>query len=164
MAGWTAGAAKLWADFYDENVTLQEAETDGYLESVYSKLEGQAAKLALVIHMMRWTEDPSLSSTVIEAESMRMGIELTRWCRREIKRIYMISNQALKSDEEEKVLEFVANMEEASLRNIKRTPLRGMSSDQVNQIIDGLVKKGHLLEVTQQQEGKGRPTQSFRVS
>jgi hypothetical protein len=99
-----------------------------------------------------------------EPASMKMAIELTKWFRLEIKRIYMISNQAQKSDEEEKVLEFVANKDEASLREINRTPLRGMSSDRVNQIIDGLVKKGHLVEVTQQQEGKGRPTQSFRVS
>ena len=45
VVGWTADAAALWASFFDENVTMQERETDGYLESVYSKLEGQAAKL-----------------------------------------------------------------------------------------------------------------------
>ena len=63
VVGWTDDAGCLWQAFYNENVTMQERETDGYLESVYSKLEGQAATLSLIIQMLRWTEDQSLSTT-----------------------------------------------------------------------------------------------------
>jgi ferredoxin len=164
IVGWTADAAVLWGAFYDENVTLQERESDGYLESLYSKLEGQAAKLALVIQMVRWTEDQSLSNTEIDADSMRMTIELTRWFRRESRRVYLILNQDRRSDEEETVYEYVASHEDVSVRDLQRNLLREKSSDHVEQIVEGLVKKGRLKELSMKQQGRGRRARRFNAS
>ncbi len=164
VVGWTAEAAILWGAFFDENVTLQEREIDGYLESVYSKLEGQAAKLSLVIQMLRWTEDQSLSNTEIDSDSMRMAIELTRWFRRESKRVYLISNQARQSDEEEAVHEYVASHEDVSVRDLQRNLLRGKSSDHVEGIVERLVKNGLLKELAMKQEGRGRRARRYNAT
>ena len=164
VVGWTAEAAILWGAFFDENVTLQERETDGYLESVYSKLEGQAAKLALVIQIMRWTEDQSLSNTEIDADSMRMAIELTKWFRRESKRVYLISNQARRSDEEETVYEYIAIHPETTVRDLQRNLLRGKPSDHVEGIVEGLVKKGRLEKVALKQQGRGRRARRYNAT
>ena len=114
--------------------------------------------------MLRWTEDQSLSNTEIDAESMRMAIELTKWFRREIRRVYLISNQARQSDEEEKVFEYVASHPEASVRDLQRNPLQGKSSDYVEKVVKSLVKKGRLEEVAKRKEGRGRRAQTFKVS
>lgn len=164
VVGWTAEAAVLWGAFFDENVTLQERETDGYLESVYSKLEGQAAKLALVIQMLRWTEDQSLSNTEIDSDSMLMAIELTRWFRRESKRVYLISNQDRRSDEEEAVHEYVASHEDVSVRDLQRKLLRGKSSDHVEGIVERLVKNGRLKELAMKQVGRGRRARRYNAT
>ena len=162
IVGWTADAALLWGEFFNENVTLQERETDGYLESVYSKLEGQAARLALVVQIMRWTEDQSLSHTEIDADSMRMAIELTKWFRQEATRIYRISNQARRSDEEEKIYEYVASHPDVSVRDIRRNLLREKSPDYVEDVVKGLVTKGRIQETVV--KGKGRPSRVLSVS
>jgi len=162
VVGWTDDAAILWQAFFDQNVALQERETDGYLESVYSKLEGQAAKLSLVIQMLRWTEDQSHSNTEIDANSMGMAIELTRWFRQESKRVYLISNQARRSDEEETVYEYAASHEEVSVRDLQRNLLRGESAHHVEEVVKRLVKKGRMKEVVL--KGKGRPSRVYSLS
>jgi len=143
---------------------MQERETDGYLESVYSKLEGQAAKLALVIQMLRWTADQSLSNTDIDAESMGMAIELTRWFRRESKRVYLILNQDRRSDEEETVYEYVVSHPETRVRDLQRNLLRGKSSDHIEEIIKGLVMKGRLKKLALKQQGRGRRAQRYNAT
>jgi ferredoxin len=161
VVGWTSDAADLWASFFDENVTMQERESDGYLESVYSKLEGQAARIALVIQMMRWTEDPSLSCTEIDATSMGMAIELTVWFRRESKRIYLIAHQDRQTNEEEKVYDYVASHPESAARDLQRNPLRGKSSDYVEKVVRKLVNKGRIKEL--ERKGKGRSARVYLV-
>ena len=109
--------------------------------------------------MLRWTEDQSLSNTEIDADSMRMAIELTKWFRWEIKRVYLISNQARQSDNEEKVFEYVASHPEASARDLQRNPLRGKPSGYVDDVVKSLVKKGRVEEVVL--KGKGRPSRMY---
>jgi len=98
----------------------------------------------------------------IDAESMGMAIELTKWFRRESKRVYLISNQARQSDEEEKVYEYLAIHPETTVRDLQRNLLRGKSSDYVEEIIKRLVKKGRVTEVVL--KGKGRPSRVYSVS
>jgi hypothetical protein len=93
-----------------------------------------------------------------------MAIELTRWFRREAKRVYLISNQARRSDEEEKVYEYVASHQGASVRELQRNPLQGKSSGFVEEVVKHLVRQGRLEEVIQEREGKGRPTRTYKVS
>ena len=93
-----------------------------------------------------------------------MAIELAKWLRREAKRSYRIAQQARRSDEEEKIYEYVASHEQASVRDLQRTLLRGKSSDYVEDLVKRLVKKGRLEEVVQRQEGRGRRARRYRVS
>jgi hypothetical protein len=64
-----------------------------------------------------------------------MAVELTKWFRRETKRICVISNQACLSDEEEKVFGYVASHKEASVCDLCRNLLRGKSSDWVEEVV-----------------------------
>ncbi len=58
------------------------------LEAAWSKLEGYAARLALVLHLARWATDPRVSLNHIDADSMAAGIDLARWFGREARRVY----------------------------------------------------------------------------
>ena len=113
---------------------------------------------------MRWTEDQSLSNTEIDADSMRMAIELTKWFRRESKRVYLISNQARRSDEEETVYEYIAIHPETTVRDLQRNLLRGKPSDHVEGIVEGLVKKGRLKELALKQQGRGRRARRYNAT
>jgi hypothetical protein len=72
-------AKKEWVDFYnahaDEQATLSED-----LAAAWSKLEGYAARLALIIQLVRWASgDPKARFDAVDRESVIAGIALTRW-------------------------------------------------------------------------------------
>ena len=60
------------------------------LRSAYSKLEGGAARLALIIHCLRWAagELDNESLLVMDQQSMIAGIRLSDWFLEESRRIY----------------------------------------------------------------------------
>ncbi len=103
-----------------------------------------------------------MSSTEIDADSMRMAIELTKWFRQESKRIYLISNHARKSDEEEKIYDYIASHPDVSVRDLQRSILRSKPSNYVEDVLRQLVKKGRLAEVVQ--KGKGRSSTVYMVN
>jgi hypothetical protein len=75
-----------WIGFYDEHNEKQEALM-GPLASAYAKLEGGAARLALVVQLVRWAADAA-EGGAIDGDSMRAGIALARWFRYEAERVY----------------------------------------------------------------------------
>ena len=82
----TADAKKLWVRFYDEHAA-EHAELSGDLSAAWSKLEGYAARLALVIQCCRWAADDT-DGKAIDAQSMKAGIALSRWFGAETRRVY----------------------------------------------------------------------------
>ena len=79
-------AKQRFVQFYNEWARLQ-ADAEGDLASVYSKLEAYAARFALihsvVTHVTKGTADSQ-----VEAESVEAAVELVRWFAAETRRIY----------------------------------------------------------------------------
>ncbi len=82
-------AQKIWREFFDEH-GAEQAELTGAAAALWSKAEGYAARLGLVIHMVRVVTDDTgtVSPDSVDAESLRMAIRLTRWLGRETLRVY----------------------------------------------------------------------------
>src|SRR5262249_43632546 len=95
----TADAKAMWIAFYNEHAQ-EQAELTGDLAAAWSKLEGYAARLALVVHLARWAgaalggEQPG----DVDAKAIASGIALSRWFGQETQRVYA----ALSESEEEK--------------------------------------------------------------
>jgi hypothetical protein len=62
------------------------------LAATWSKLEGYAFRLALVLHMARWAADESerLPRITIGPESIQAGVQLARWFAGEARRIHQL--------------------------------------------------------------------------
>lgn len=62
------------------------------LAATWSKLEGYAFRLALVLHMARWAADETerLSRITIGPESIQAGVKLARWFAGEARRIHQL--------------------------------------------------------------------------
>lgn len=62
------------------------------LAATWSKLEGYAFRLALVLHMARWAADETerLQRITIGAESIQAGVQLARWFAGEARRIHQL--------------------------------------------------------------------------
>src|SRR5262249_6807073 len=77
-------ARRLWVDFF--NFWAQEqSQADGDLAAAFSKLEGYAARIALVCQLAMDSE-----SVEVGPVAMRSGITLARWFAREAERRYAI--------------------------------------------------------------------------
>lgn len=85
-------AKGVWIDFYNEHAAAME-KTTGKLAAAYAKLEAYAARFALVFTMIKAVVDADnmiSANNVVDADSMISGVELVRWFRHEVERVYAI--------------------------------------------------------------------------
>jgi hypothetical protein len=94
----SADAKRIWIDFFNEHGNEQAALT-GDLAAAWAKIEGYAARLALIIHYLKWAVGEAADDPSIDAESMSAGIELARWFGNEAKRTYEVLRES--DDEQE---------------------------------------------------------------
>jgi len=85
----TAKGKRAWIAFYNEH-NAEAADLCGDLAAAWSKLEGYAARFALVHHLIRQVsgEDVGDDSGGIDAVSIAAGVKLSRWFAHEAKRVY----------------------------------------------------------------------------
>lgn len=83
-------AKKLFIEFFNRHGEVQDETSDGRLAAAYSKLEEIAARLALIFHYIRWSDDdPTLTDPDhIGVEDIRAAITITEWLIHETERVY----------------------------------------------------------------------------
>lgn len=124
-------AKAVWVEFYNEH-NRQQIDLMGDISAAWSKLEGYAARFALVVHMARWaTQDPTLESDrTVDAMSIEAGITLSRWFGCEAKRIYAMIDE---SEEQTEIRQWVEKIQrmggEVSLREWQRTQSHPSAKD-----------------------------------
>lgn len=80
-------AERAWASYFDD-LNAEMVLADERTRAMLSKLEGGAARLALVIHLGRWASGEPVNETRIDGQSMARGIELARWFAEQARRLY----------------------------------------------------------------------------
>src|SRR5690606_31005200 len=81
----TDGAKMLWVSFFDAHAR-EQADLEGDLSAAWSKLEGYAARLALVVHCIRQAAGEAVDPWQCDEVSMQAGIALAKWFGNETKR------------------------------------------------------------------------------
>jgi hypothetical protein len=138
----TPAARQVWIRFYNEHGKEQE-ELSGDLAATWSKLEGYAARLALVVHLVRWAagdtrlQDPN----GIDEQSILSGISLSRWFGTEAKRFYC----QLHEDPERKEVRLIRERlvswgGYATPRDLQRS--LHIPSKTIKAVLDGMVADG----------------------
>ena len=81
-------AKRVWIDFYNDSAERQEALNEE-LRAHAAKLVGYAARLALVVHVVRQvTRDRTLRyASTIDGSSVQSATELVEWFGREARRV-----------------------------------------------------------------------------
>jgi hypothetical protein len=102
----TAEAKELWIKFYDAHAK-EQAELTGDLCAAWSKLEGYAARIALVIHFVRWAANDPTVGEFIDEKSIAAGIELSQWFGNETRRVYAVLAQSEDDEEQQRQVEIV---------------------------------------------------------
>ncbi len=104
----TPEARSAYVDFFNEH-NEQAVSLDGGLAATWSKLEETAARLALIVHLVRSVvDDPTLlSRDEVDAESMTAGIAMARWFGREAKRVYALLTESEDEKRDRELVEWI---------------------------------------------------------
>ena len=144
LIDWSTDAKNLYVEFYDEH--NHECRTlPKNLKSVWSKLEGCAARLALVIYCAKEAEGGSDARGEVDMDSMAAGIRLARWFGNEARRVYAMfaadgQNEATKQEQLSRMIEKVGG--EATVRDSQRSSSLYADAVEWKEAVDDLARVG----------------------
>jgi hypothetical protein len=150
-------ASDLWGSFYN-SLNADMAGKDERARAMLSKLEGGAARLALVIHLGRVAGGEHASADVIDGESMRRGIELANWFYREAERTYLRLAEGDDDRESRQLLDLVRRKgSSVSGRELVQSSRSFKTVKDAEAALSRLVEAGHGKWVYLPQCGPGAP-------
>jgi hypothetical protein len=150
-------ASQLWANFYN-SLNADMAGQDERARAMMSKIECAAARLALVIHLGRVASGEHASAEVIDGESMRRGIELANWFRREAERVYARLAEGDDDREARQLLDIVRRRGcSVSGRELVQSSRKFKTVKDAEAALSRLVDAGHGKWVYLPQCGPGAP-------
>ncbi|MCA9266588.1 MAG: DUF3987 domain-containing protein, partial [Planctomycetales bacterium] len=163
IVGLTPDAKEAWKEYYNRHAEEQN-NLSGELSAAWSKLEEYAARLALVIHYVRWAAyDPGLTDPdFVDADSMRAGIELAEWFKRETRRVYALLSESDEERRQRTLVEWITRKGEAvTVRETQQGNRRFATSGEAEAALNELVKKGYGFWEPSPSGKRGQPTRRF---
>jgi hypothetical protein len=162
----TPDAERVWGVYFNDlNATVDLS--DEHTRSMLSKLEGGAARLALVVQLGRWASGESVDPARIDAESMTRGVTLARWFTAEASRVYAMMNESEGDRADRDLVNFIkrkgVSVTKRDLMQAyrKRFPTAGDAQD----ALDGLVADGlGIWEYPKPSPAGGHPEARFVLS
>jgi hypothetical protein len=157
-----------WIAFYNEHGAEMRGLGDERLGSAWSKLEGTAARLALLDHCVRAAaqDETLLDAAAVDAASIEAAIRLVTWFKYETRRIYGRLAESEDTRDTRKVLEYVRERRGSTkVREMTRAGVCGGDTARVTAVLERLVKAGMgtWREIATTKHG-GRPTRVFELN
>lgn len=137
-------AKAAWVRFVNEH-GADQAERVGDEAAAWAKLEGYAARLALVIHLTRVAAgDPSLlDPELVDAESIAAGVALVRWFAHEVERVYSVLSGDEDARERSRIADWIAGKGGVvTVRELSRGPREYRDAEKAKAALEGLVAAG----------------------
>jgi hypothetical protein len=154
-----ADGKAAWVRFYNEHAN-EQTELSGDLSAAWSKLEGYAARLALVVHLTRCAAcDATLANaSQVDEASIAAGIGLARWFGAEARRVYAILAETDEDREHRLLVELIERMGgNVSARELVQRSRKFKTVAAAETVLSGLVEVGTGSWVTPEQRGRGGP-------
>lgn len=162
----TRDAKAAWVKFYNSHAGEQE-ELTGDLAAGWSKLEQIPARLALVVHFVRWAAgDPTLASAdKIDAGTMVAAITLAEWFKHETRRVYALLAEGDDTREQRELVELIDRKGGSlSARELQQASRRYDLAEDAAAALQGLAKAGlGCWDEAPATERGGRPTRRLRL-
>jgi hypothetical protein len=149
-------AQERWKRFVNEH-GREGLERDGAELAAWSKLEGYAARLALVFHLIG---DPH--AVEVSLATLESALEWAAWFAREAERFYRGAASDPREREVEKLVAWIAAHGGAvTARELAKGPRQYRAAGAAERALQLLVEAG--VGSWQHDAGAGRPTQRFRL-
>lgn len=157
----TEAAKVRWIRFFNEHAEEAEGLEDDRLLSAWSKLEGTAARFALILQLI---EDPE--SAAVDLPALERGLVLLDWFKHETRRIYGQLAESVEFRDCKAVLDAIRKREGvAKARDLYRSGILNSDKERVERTLDLLAGRGlgKWVEIPTG-TGGGRPTREFHLS
>lgn len=155
---------EVWIEFYNQHAQ-EQVDLDGDLSAAWSKLEGYAARLGLIVHLVRWAaRDPTLEDVdEVDAVSVGAGVQLSRWFGREAKRVYAMLSETDEQREDRRLIEWIYRKGgQVTVRQCQQGHRTYRSRDAACAALERLVQLGHgYWETPTPGPRGGRPSETF---
>ncbi len=159
-------AKELFVDFVNRHGMELRAFKSDRLKSAWSKLEAQAARLALIFHCTRhaYFPGPENNSGEISVDTLKMALVWIDWLKNETRRIYYTLANGSEARLADKLIEFVRRKGGlATARDAARAGAGGRTADEIEKLMRSLVASGFGEFVMPEQPLGGRPTRYFKL-
>jgi hypothetical protein len=160
-------AKKLFVEFVNRHGRELRAFKDDRLKSAWSKLEAQAARLALVFHVVREVYLPGPgkdAANTIASDTMQAALEWVEWFKNETRRIYFTLTHEGETKQVDKLIRFARrNGGRCTAAQAAKYDAGGDTTAEVEDLMKSLVAAGLAEWQTPEQPKGGKPTRYFWV-
>jgi hypothetical protein len=160
-------AKSRWIDYYNEH-GREQIDLEGDLSAAWSKLEGYAARLALIIHLAKWATDHTSSTPIeeVDEDALAAGVTLSRWFGAEARRVYQMLEEDDAEREDRKLVEWIHRKGgSVTVRQTQQGHRRLATREASQAALERLVRQGlGRFESGSSGPGGGRPSELFVLS
>lgn len=158
----TSEAKSAWIAYYNAH-GVEQTDLSGDMAAAWSKLEEYAARLALVIHYVRWAAGEVADETRLDVTSMNTGITLANWFKHEARRVYAMLSESDADSAQRRLLDWVRDQGgTVTVPQVQRGCRWLKKSGLAEEALEKLVKAGHgSWQVTPPTAKGGRPGRAF---
>ena len=162
---------QAWIEFYNAHA-VEQAEMAGDLAAAWSKLEGYAARFALLVHLVRAEsgDQALVDAGAVDEQSIAAGVKLSRWFGDEAARVYAEIGGDAESPEAREQRELVRIIRdrggEITVRGLMQASRRYRSSaEEAEAALGRLVASGAANVWTDDHDGgRGRSVLIFTLT
>ncbi len=157
---------RAWIEFYNHHAK-EQANLTGELAAAFSKLEGYAARLALLVHLVRVaTDDSTVNSMEIDAQSVTAGATLVSWFGNEVRRVCATFGESEEARERRELEELIRRKGgSVTSRDLMRSSRQYATAAAAESALEDLVKAGiGTWRKDDHGGGRGRPVRRFDLA
>jgi hypothetical protein len=163
----SAQAKASWTAYYNSHAE-EQADLTGDLSAAWSKLEEYAARLALVVHFVRWAAgDQTLTNPdIVDMASISAGIALARWFKHEARRVYTMLEESDTERDQRRLVEWISRKGGRVTAREVQQGCRWLKEPGLAEVaLEELVKSGRGSWRSPETTARGgRPTRVFALS
>jgi len=138
----------------------------GDLAAAWSKLEGYAARLALVCHLTDWAAGNDLTPGPVDQVAVESGVRLVEWFKNETRRVYAVLTEGDEERADRELVDLIRRRGGAiTARELQQASRAYPTAESADEALTGLVKskRGEWEPILPDASG-GRPARVFRLS
>lgn len=162
----TPEAKAAWTAYYNAH-GVEQAGLTGDMAAAWSKLEEYAARLALVIYLVRWAaNDANLTKPdIVDAASMNAGIALANWFKHEARRVYAMLDESGADRDQRRLVEWIGRKGGAvTAREVQQGCRWLKEPGAAEAALDELAQGGRGTWEQSPTGQRGQPTRRFKLS